>query len=167
VASRISIVASVASCIALSAATAVAQTRFQAADASAIAGVSGLRIVSVRDTLRNRCYLAFVADQAGSEIVPAQPSDIGAAAVQRDRDLADLIHSYESDTSVFAGTITPNPLKYQVLAQTTQINYMLTAIQSMLARLEEQLDRARNTSRTALAVVPDVCASAETRATPP
>ena len=160
-------VAGIAVCIGLAASTAVAQARFQAADATGVSGLSGLRIVSVRDTLRNRCYLAFVAEPSGADIRPTEPSDVGAAAVQRDRDLAALVHAYENDSTAYAGIIQPNPLKYQVLTQTTQINYMLTAIQSMLARLEEQLDRARTASRTALAVVPDVCAPADAHAPPP
>jgi hypothetical protein len=140
------------------AATASAQARFEATEATAIAGLPELRILSIRDTLRNRCYLAFVANPSGADVIPAEPSDVAAAAAQRDRDLSDLVHTYENDTSVYAGTITPNPLKYETLAATAQINFALTVIQSLLARLEAQLDRA-TAAKSALAIVPDACAA--------
>jgi len=137
-----------------------AQARFDAADATTVAGLPGLRIVSLRDTLRNRCYLAFVQDAAPSAAPAVEPPDVTGAAALRDRDLANLVHAYENDSSVYAGTITPNPLKYEVLSQTTQLNFALTVVENLIARLEAQLDRVAAASKT-LAVVPDACAPAE------
>ena len=134
-----------------------AQARFHAADATDVAGLPGLRIVSVRDALSNRCYLAFVQDAAPSGAPNIEPPDVSGAAALRDRDLASLVRAYENDTSVYAGTMTPNPLKYEVLSQTTQLNFALAVVESLIARLEAQLDRVAAASKT-LAVVPDACA---------
>jgi len=137
-----------------------AQGRFQTTDATVLPALPGMRVVSVRDSLRNRCYLAFVEDAARADSATIDPPDVAAAASQRDHDLANLVHAYENDTSVYAGTITPNPLKYEVLAQSTQLNFALTVVENLIARLGAQLDRAAGTSKT-LAVVPDACAPAE------
>jgi hypothetical protein len=165
VAQPVRTVAGVVMCAMLAATTVFAQGRFQATDATGIAGLPDLRIVSIRDVQRGRCYLAFVENPSRVELVPAEPPDVAAAASRRDRDLADLVHTYENDTSVYAGTVTPNPLKYEVLAGTTQINFALTVIQNLLARLEAQLDRVA--ANPVLAVMPDVCATPDTRAPPP
>ena len=142
-----------------------AQARFQAADVTAIEGAPGLRVITIHDAARNRCYLAFVAEPAAAPAVAAESSDVTAAAAQRDRDLAALVHAYESDTSVYAGTITPNPLKYDVLTQTVQITFALTVIENLLAHLEARLDRSAG-SAGGLAVMPDTCAVPDTRPAP-
>ena len=141
-----------------------AQERFHTTDATVLPALPGMRIVSVKDSLRNRCYLAFVEDAARPDAALIDPPDVTAAASQRDHDLASLVHAYESDTSVYAGTITPNPLKYEVLAQTTQLTFALSVVENLIARLEAQLDRVAAAPRT-LAVVQDACAPAEAGAT--
>ncbi|MGH9254964.1 MAG: hypothetical protein ACRD3C_10385 [Vicinamibacterales bacterium] len=78
-----------------------AQDRFRVLEQHVIAEVSGLRIVTVRDTQLSQCYTLFIMDPpaALNAIPPPPPVDdvtdeaiqrIRDAAEQRDRQLADL-----------------------------------------------------------------------------
>lgn len=78
-----------------------AQDRFRVLEQNVIAGVSGLRIVTVRDNQLAQCYTLFIMEPpAAFDIVPAPaPADdvadesvqrIREAAARRDRQLADL-----------------------------------------------------------------------------
>jgi hypothetical protein len=155
--SRVAGAAAIA-CLAFGAAIADAQARFEAVSQSAIEGVSGLRVITVRDRTLNTCHLLFVSE-------PAQPADARAAAaadleqvrVERDRRLADLVRAYEQDRSAIPGTIIPNPLKYELQGGATQIDFALVVLEQLFARLEDELQRLATASRTAMTAMPTPC----------
>jgi len=136
------------------------QSRYEAIDRSDVTGVSGLRIISVRDNLLKTCYAVFLADST-------DPADTGAhveltelrrAVTARDQRLVDLLSAFDQDRSVYAGTIAPNPLKYEWQADTAQVDFALAALNNMFARLEQDLLRA---PRTAMTVVSQACVPPE------
>ena len=135
------------------------QSRYEATDRSDVAGVSGLRIINIRDNVLRTCYAVFLADSNESD--PAsrvELTELRSAFTARDQRLVDLLSAFEQDRSVFAGTIAPNPLKYEWQANTAQVDYALTVLNNMFARLEQDLLRA---PRTVMTVVPQACVPSE------
>ena len=136
------------------------QSRYEAIDRSDVTGVSGLRIINIRDNLLKTCYAVFLADATDSADIAARGelTDLHRAVAARDQRLVDLLGAFEQDRSVYAGTIAPNPLKYQWQANTAQVDFALAALNNMFARLEQDLLR---TPRTAMTVVPQACVPPE------
>jgi hypothetical protein len=147
-------------CLAIAAGAEGGQSRYEALDRSDVTGVPGLRIINVRDNLLRTCYAVFLADATDSAGIAnrGELTDLHSAVVARDQFLVDLLGAYEQDRSVYAGTISPNPLKYQWQANTAQIDFALAALNNMFARLEQDLFRA---PRTAMTVVPEACVPPE------
>lgn len=146
-------------CALLSAAPVFAQTRFEAIDHGAISGAPPLQIVTIRDNVLKACYVVFVTEVAppSSSIVGAELPDIQAAVTARDERLADLLRAFDQDRSVFAGTISPNPFKYQWQADIAQQNLAWAVLGRAFGRLEQRLDRLADAARIALSVVPAAC----------
>ena len=136
------------------------QSRYEAIDRSDVTGVSGLRIINIRDNLLKTCYAVFLADATDSADIAARGelTDLHRAVAARDQRLVDLLGAFEQDRSVYAGTIAPNPLKYQWQANTAQVDFALAALNNMFARLEQDLLRA---PRTAMTVVAQACVPPE------
>ena len=151
--------AGVIACLAI-AASVDGQSRYEAIDRSDVAGVPGLRIINIRDNMLKTCYAVFLADSTDSTDVASriEMTELHRAATARDQRLVDLLGAFEQDKSVFAGTMTPNPLKYDWQANTAQVDFALSALNNMFARLEQDLRRA---PRTAMTVVPEVCVPPE------
>jgi len=144
--------------LAFGGASAVAQTRFEATTQNAIEGVSGLRIITVRDRTLNTCYLVFVNEPAPrGEARPDAPGDLRQVRTERDQRLADLVHAYEQDRGAVPGTIIPNPLRYEFLGGTTQIDYALLVLEQLFLRLEDALARLAGASRTTMTAVATPC----------
>jgi hypothetical protein len=136
------------------------QSRYEAIDRSDVIGVSGLRIINVRDNLLKTCYAVFLADSTDSADAARgiELTELRRAVTARDQRLVDLLGAFEQDRSVYAGTIAPNPLKYEWQANTAQVDFALAALNNMFARLEQDLLRA---PRTAMTVVPQACVPPE------
>jgi len=151
--------AGVIACLAI-AASVDGQSRYEAIDRSDVAGVPGLRIINIRDNMLKTCYAVFLATSTDSADLAnrAELTELQRAASARDQRLGDLLGTYDQDRSVFAGTMTPNTLKYEWQADTAQIDFALAALNNMFARLEQDLRRA---PRTAMTVVPEVCVPPE------
>ena len=136
------------------------QSRYEATDQNDVTGVSGLRIINIRDNLLKTCYAVFLADSTepaniGSRI---ELTEMRSAATAREQRLVDLLTAFDQDRSVFAGTMTPNPLRYDWQANAAQVDFALAALNNMFARLEQDLLRA---PRTAMTVVPEACVPPE------
>ena len=136
------------------------QSRYEAIDRSGVAGVSELRIINIRDNVLKTCYAVFLADSTDSANTATHPelTELHRAVTARDQRLVDLLSAFEQDRSIFAGTIAPNPLKYDWQANTAQVDFALAALNNMFARLEQDLLRA---PRTAMTVVPQACVPPE------
>jgi len=159
--------AAAVACLLVTAATAGAQTRFEAITQSAIEGVSGLRIITVRDRTLNNCYLLFVSDPPVPQTDARPPApELEQVRAERDRRLADLVHAYEQDRSAIPGTIIPNPLKYELQGSATQIDFALVVLEQLFARLEEELDRLAEATRMAMTAMPISCAPPAGRTSP-
>ena len=144
--------------LAFGGASAGAQTRFEATTQNAIEGVSGLRIITVRDRTLNTCYLVFVNEPAPrAEARPDAPWDLQQARTERDQRLAGLVHAYEQDRGAIPGTIIPNPLHYEFLGGATQIDYALLVIEQLFLQLEDALARLAGASRTTMTAVATPC----------
>ena len=154
----------------LAAAAASAQTRFEAIDYGAIHGAPALQVVTVRDNTLKACYLVFLTERAnppsGSITVDAQLPDIPAAVAARDERLANLLHAFDQDRSAFAGTISPNPFKYQWQADIAQQDLAWAVLGRAFGRIEQKLDRIADEARTAIAVVTQPCTPATAGGTP-
>ena len=152
--------AGLVACLAIAASGEGGQSRYEAIDRSDVTGVSGLRIINIRDNLRRTCYAVFLADSTDSADVASriELTELRRAVTARDQRLVDLLAAFEQDRSVFAGTMTPNPLKYEWQANTAQVDFALAALNNMFARLEQDLLRA---PRTALTVVTEACVPPE------
>src|SRR5262245_8401648 len=153
------LIGAVIACLAI--ATSVeGQSRYEAIDRSNVIGVSGLRIINIRDNVLKTCYAVFLADSTDSADATSriEVTEVQRAATTRDQRLVDLLSAYDQDRSVFAGTMTPNPLKYDWQANTAQVDFALSALNNMFARLEQELLRA---PRTAMTVVPQACVPPE------
>jgi len=155
-------------CALLNATAVSAQTRFEAIDHGAISAAPALQIVTIRDNLLKACYLVFVTELAppSSSVAGTELPDILAAVTARDARLADLLRTFDQDRSVFAGTISPNPFKYQWQADIAQQNLAWAVLGRAFGRLEQRLDRLADTARIALAVVPAACTPATRSGTP-
>ena len=147
-------------CLAIATGVEGGQSRYEAIDRSDVSGVSGLRIINVRDNLLKTCYAVFLADTTDSADATRriEMTELPRAATTRDQRLVDLLSAYDQDRSVFAGTMTPNPLKYDWQANTAQVDFALSALNNMFARLEQELLHA---PRTAMTVVPQACVPPE------
>jgi hypothetical protein len=147
-------------CLAMAASVEGGQSRYEAIDRSDVAGVSGLRIINIRDNLLRTCYAVFVADSTDSADVAGrvEVTELRSAVTAREQRLIDLLTAFEQDRSVFAGTMTPNPLKYDWQANAAQVDFALAALNNMFARLEHDLLRV---PRTAMTVVPETCVPPE------
>jgi hypothetical protein len=152
--------AGVLACLAIAATVEGGQSRYEAIDRSDVTGVAGLRIINVRDNLLRTCYAVFLADASDATDAASriELTELRRAVTARDQRLVDLLAAFEQDRSVFAGTIAPNPLKYEWQASTAQVDFALAALNNMFARLEQDLLRA---PRTALTVVPEACVPPE------
>ena len=152
--------AGVIACLAIAASAEAGQSRYEAIDRSAVAGVSGLRIINIRDNLLKTCYAVFLSDSTDSADVGSriEVTELRSAVTAREQRLVDLITAYDQDRSVFAGTMTPNALKYDWQANAAQVDFALAALNNMFARLEQNLIRA---PRTAMTVVPEACVPPE------
>jgi len=152
--------AGVIACLAVATSVQAGQSRYEALDRSDVAGVSGLRIINIRDNLLRTCYAVFLADSTDSADVASriEVTELRSAVTAREQRLVDLLTAFDQDRSVFAGTMTPNPLKYDWQANAAQVDFALAALNNMFARLEQDLIRAR---RTAMAVVPEACVPPE------
>jgi len=157
---RRSIGAGLIACLAIVTAVEGGQSRYEAIDRSEVAGMSGLRIINIRDNALKTCYAIFLADLTDSADTPThiELTELHRAATARDQRLVDLLSAFEQDRSVFAGTVAPNPLKYDWQANTAQVDFALAALNNMIARLEQDLFR---TPRTTMTVVPQACVPPE------
>jgi hypothetical protein len=154
-------------CIASGPAVGSAQTRFDGTDQSAVPGVSGLRIISVQDRVMKTCYLVFVSEPG--ETPNRRAADIGdleQARAARDGRLAELLHGYEQDRSAIPGTIFPNPLRYDWLADAAQLEFALYVLQQQFIRLEQQLERLVDASRMAMTTTQVPCGPPQGRPSP-
>ena len=122
--------------------------------------MSGLRIINIRDNLLRTCYAVFLSDSTDSADVASrnEVTELRSAVTAREQRLVDLLTAYDQDRSVFAGTMTPNALKYDWQANAAQVDFALAALNNMFARLEQNLIRA---PRTAMTVVPEACVPPE------
>jgi hypothetical protein len=146
-------------CFAIAASVEAGQSRYEAIDRSDVTGVSGLRIINIRDNLLRTCYAVFLVESTDSaDASRIELTELRRAVTARDQRLDDLLSAFEQDRSVFAGTISPNPLKYEWEANTAQVDFALAALNNMFARLEQDLLRA---PRTAMTVVPEACVPPE------
>ena len=154
---RVAAAAAIA-CLAFGGAIAGAQARFEAVNQDAIEGISGLRVVTVRDRAHNTCYLVFVNEPAHrAEARPPAPPDLEQVRAERDQRLADLVHAYEQDRSAIPGTIIPNPLRYELLGGAMQIDYALVVLEQLFLRLEDAIERLAGASRTAMTAMATPC----------
>ena len=64
--------AGVIACLAIAASVEAGQSRYEAIDHSAVAGVSGLRIINIRDNLLRTCYAVFLSDSTDSADVASR-----------------------------------------------------------------------------------------------
>jgi hypothetical protein len=144
---------------ALAAGTGGAQARFEMTDEGAVAGMSGLRVIAMRDNALKTCYLVFLADAANQADLAARitATDIPEAIATRDQRLVDLLHGFDSERGAIPGTIIPNPLKYDWQAENAQIEFALTVLAHEFARLEQQIERASAAPRTGITAVPAPC----------
>jgi hypothetical protein len=144
------VVTLVLACLSSGAAVASAQTRFDGVDQSAVAGVTGLRIITVRDKVLKTCYLVFLSDPGGpANRRTAGPPDVDQARAARDGRLAELLRGYDQDRSAIPGTIIPNPLKYDWLADTAQLEFALYVLQQQFARQDRESRLSRSNRRQA------------------
>jgi hypothetical protein len=167
-ASRLAGVSAIAASL-LNAAAVCAQTRFEAIDFGAIRGAPALQIITIRDNALKACYLVFVTERANpssSVTVDAQLPDIQTAVAARDERLANLLHAFDQDRSLFAGTISPNPFKYQWQADIAQQDLAWAVLGRAFGRIEQKLDRIADEARTAIAVVTQPCTPATAGGTP-
>ena len=153
------ITAGLVACLGVAATVEGGQSRYEAIDRSNVTGVPGLRIINIRDNALRTCYAVFLADSIDSDNASrSELTELHSAVNARDQRLVDLLSAFEQDRSVFAGTMTPNPLKYEWQANTAQVDFALSALNNMFARLEQDLLRA---PRTAMTVVPQSCVPPE------
>jgi len=147
-------------CLTVAASVEGGQSRYEALDRSNVAGVSGLRIINIRDNVLRTCYAVFLADATDVADIPSrgEMTDLHRAVAARDQRLVDLLGALEQDRSLYAGTISPDPFKYQWQATTVQVDFALAALNNMFARLEQDLLRA---PRTTMTVVPEACVPPE------
>ena len=160
------VVTLVLACLASRPAVGAAQTRFDGIDQSDVAGVTGLRIITVRDRVLKTCYLVFVSDTDRPNRRTAGPPDVDQARAARDGRLAELLRGYDQDRSALPGTIIPNPLKYDWLADAAQLEFALYVLQQQFARLEEEMDRLADASRMAMTTTQVTCGPSDGRASP-
>jgi len=144
-------------CLALCARDVAGQTRFEVSDQNAMPVGAGMRIVDVRDNLRNACYLVFIAEPRAADrtdgVLLPSVEDVAAA---RDRRLSDLLHAFQQDQSVFAGTPAPNPMPYNWQADSAQMQVALTVLQHAILHLEQHIERLAASSTT-MTVVSEPC----------
>ena len=153
------VVATVVACTLAAGVASAQQARFEMTDESAVAGVSGLRLIALRDNALKTCYMVFLADAAGQPDLAARitATDIPDAVATRDQRLAELLHAFEQDRGAIPGTIIPNPLKYDWLAENAQLEFALTVLAHEFARLEQQIRSASAASRAGITAVPAPC----------
>lgn len=148
-------------------ATGAAQTRFDGIEQSGVAGVPGLHVITVRDTVLKTCYLVFVSEPGETSTRRTTgPADVEQARGARDGRLAELLRGYEQDRSAIPGTIIPNPLKYDWLADAAQLEFALYVLQQQFVRLEQQLARLADASRMAMTTTQVPCGPSDGRASP-
>ena len=88
------------------------------------------------------------------------------ARAARDGRLVELLHGYEQDRGAIPGTIIPNPLKYDWLADSAQLEFALYVLQQQFIRLEQQLDRLADASRMAMTTTQVPCGPPQGRPSP-
>jgi hypothetical protein len=152
--------AAVIACLALAGTAESGQSRYETVGRSDVAGAPGLRIVNVRDNVLKTCYAVFVAESydpapSGNRI---ELTELQNAVAARDQRLAELLAAFDQDRGAIPGTLAPNPFKYEWQADNAQMEFALTRLNNMFARLENDLLRA---PRMAMTVVPQPCVQAE------
>jgi hypothetical protein len=140
----------------------MAQTRFHVIAHERIDPVGGLRIVEIRDTLRDTCMTLFVMDgftriRDGNR---ANRQSVEQAAADRDQRLHELSIDFTAASSQLQtpGTLAPNPLAYDWEAQNVQTEYALRAFVQELTRLEWGMQ--------SIAALPTPCPTARDRHSP-
>jgi hypothetical protein len=136
-----------------------AQTRFEAVADDPIAGVTGLRAVTVRDSVAGACYVVFVMEPS-LQIRPGAPAalpDVERASATLDRRLADLIAAFERDLSAIPGMPASNSLRYQWEARKAQHDFDLAVLSKELAELGRQLESTTAMSRLTAAINQGPC----------
>lgn len=152
--------AGVIACLAMAGTIAGGQSRYEAIARNDVTGAPGLRIVNVRDNALKTCFAVFIAESTD----PAPSSDrielteLHNAVAARDQRLAELLAAFDQDRGAIPGTLAPNPFRYEWQADNAQMEFALTRLNNMFARLENDLLRA---PRTAMTVVSQPCAQAE------
>ena len=134
---------------------------FEVIDQRAVSVIPGLRAVVVRDPAHRSCYRIFVNEpstRGGGGRVPLP--DLDQAADTRDRQLAELLHSYDLDRGAIPGTIAPNPFRYEWQAESVQMQFALTVIVRAIQHLEQRLDQLPDSPGGAVAVIPESCPAA-------
>ena len=141
-----------------------AQARFEVRDQTTLPGAAGLRVIALRDNSLESCYLVFVAQTPGqlNPLSDVETADIPGAMATRDRRLAELLRAFDQERGAIPGTIIPNPLKYDWLADTAQFEFALTVLANDFARLEQRIERTAAESRMAITAVPAPCGPAPT-----
>jgi hypothetical protein len=117
-----------------------AQARFVAVGREAVAGASGLEVVTIRDQTLAACYTVFVMEATPTQAPPVELTSIDAALAQRDRRLADLSGELErSLATATPGTLGPNVLRFEWEGQKAQADYERALREHEMARLEARL----------------------------
>ena len=129
-----------------------AQTRFTVLARDAVGVTPHLQILTIRDAVQETCFLLFVIETpaigAGGEAIV--PSDVTAAASQRDNRLAQLSRAYERGFgSLYAGT-PANMLPYEFEAQKIQDEFERVVRENELAWLADQLERIARMPKVAV-----------------
>ena len=122
-----------------------AGSRFQAIAFESVPELPGLQVVTIRDNVSNACYTAFVtASTISREEAPRiEAIDIERAAAARDRRLAELSASYQSQVwTVTPGIPPPNTMQYDWEAQQAQTAFLLFALDQSFARIADRLAHA-------------------------
>ncbi len=140
-------------CALVAAASLHGQARFEVASRETVGSVSGLEIVTVRDTALNACYTLFVFRPV-PELAPPRvdTTTVQEAASERDRKLAALSEEFERGLpGAVPATLGANPLKYEWEGDKVQSDYERLVREREMARLEERLDLIAGEPRIAVA----------------
>jgi hypothetical protein len=130
-----------------------AQARFEAMSRDAVAAVPGLQVITIRDNTLNACYTLFVIDAAPplQPLPPIETRSVQNAAAERDRRLSELSTELEKTRStVVAGTLGPDILKYEWEGQKVQSEFERVLLENEVTRLEAPLKRIADAPKLAV-----------------
>jgi hypothetical protein len=130
-----------------------AQARFEGMTRDGVAAVPGLQVIMVRDNTLNACYTLFVIDAASplQALPPIEARSVQNAAAERDRRLSELSTELEKTRStVVAGTLGPDILKYEWEGQKAQSEFERVLLENEVARLEAPLKRIADAPKLAV-----------------